>query len=1152
METHHRFVLLKQIDDIVKDINPRDIASSLANDQQREKRVLPILLLKDVARQPSPGKQAYRLIELLVSCGPRAFDALCEALETHRHDKLLQTIRRAEKDTRVADPAVLQQLRKVTSKFPTPESYVDVCRNSAEAFTSDVWVEHLLPLLKPPIDPTDSIRQRVLDGPTRQDKAEVLFDWLIRKVDKHGHRSFFALLDAVKCTYPHVAEEIWNHLQTIAVTKEPSQMASKAAGGKSTRLTNGAKGRITNKGKPGDSLSNDKLFSGDDSKGSLEGDMDYHSQLDHAVGVIGEANAKIRRTEDRVAALENERTDLENKLRIALRESYSLRTELENLKKEKQEKNLKEAELRRSRERKLKELQEELETKESMMASREIELRRRELELDQRVSKVRRQQADVERQFLDVLDKDKSFEGRVRAQGKKDEELKRRDRALTVRESVIADKEDLLTRNLEELKNKETNVVKAMNELEKKRENLNGVKRKNEEVAIKLAEKKNEIDVKEKEVGITLMALRKDEAELLRKEEQLEDMEEEIAQRQVELDEKERGLSQRSRETGEFEREKKQFYSDKKKWNTEAAKIRNDLERERKSLRERDMDLKTKERELQIKDKERHAVKDALDKHLQDQNKIERSIKAIEMEQRRIELAQSLRETEMEQKQKREKMISSITSKEDELLAKISDLHRKEQHIREREEQLKEDEERAFQLRFQGDNQLRDSGDHEMVLEDVSEMHTPSVRGRHYTQSIDHGSSPESGFSESHAAEYRILQKGVTGSQHRNQIFNIKTGNVKNIGEMKNIIYRREGIPIDWQQFYFNGKRLPDTSMLPAPETLASGVMDLRLAIPNGTITLAIRMNSTVVRKIEFKEDETIAAAKTRIYKSEGIPPHQQTLYYGDLELQNKYRLSEYVINPKNEILELLLRLRYNVVVALFHNRLIGLTVEDLDTVASVKGRIWKETRIHVNYQVLTYGSTTMADQRTIGYYRVTEGSRIFVSFVLPIVVEPTKETFTLSLDPLAYCIKIKEQICKFRSFQVHLQKLVHQVLDGKDGSFWRLLNDNKPIIDELTLGEPVHLYHGTILILDGDRNVLVYDVELWHSVKVVKDIIRKKMEKKNKHIHTRHIHLMHGDQELKTVTRAIKSFGVKRSDVLVVRTDPTTFHLQNVSAFQK
>lgn len=111
-----------------------------------------------------------------------------------------------------------------TSKFPTPESYVDVCRNSAEAFTSDVWVEHLLPLLKPPIDPTDSIRQRVLDGTTRQEKAELLFDWLIRKVDAHGKQAFFALLDAVRLTYPHVAEEFWNHLKTIAVTKVHSEM----------------------------------------------------------------------------------------------------------------------------------------------------------------------------------------------------------------------------------------------------------------------------------------------------------------------------------------------------------------------------------------------------------------------------------------------------------------------------------------------------------------------------------------------------------------------------------------------------------------------------------------------------------------------------------------------------------------------------------------------------------------------------------------------------------------------------------------------------------------------------------------------------------------------------------------------------------------
>eukprot|EP00057_Strongylocentrotus_purpuratus_P029784 XP_011684258.1 PREDICTED: golgin subfamily A member 6-like protein 1 [Strongylocentrotus purpuratus] len=916
-------------------------------------------------------------------------------------------------------------------------------------------------------------------------------------------------------------------------------MASKGVGGRGVRQTNGMKGRTNNKGKSGDSLTNGKLSNdGDAFKGPSDGEMDYHSQLDRAVEVIGEANSKIRRTEDRTKVLENEKTDLENKLRIALRESYSLRSELETLKQEKEGKNLKEAEQRRSRERKLKGLHEELETKESMMADREIELRRRELELDQRVAKVRRQQADVERQLLEVLDKDKSFEGRVHSQSKKDEELKRRDRALTVRESIIADKEDLLTRNLEELKDKETNLVKAMNDLEKKRETLNNLKRKNDEVALKLSEKKMDIDVKEREVGITLVALRKDEAELLRKEEQLEEMEEDNEQRQAELEEKERGLSQKSRETGEFEKEKKQFSSEKKKWHGEAAKIRNELERERKSLRERDMELKTKERELQIKEKEWRTVKGALDKHLQDQDKIERSIKAIEMEQHRIELAQSVREAEMEQKDKREKLISSMTSKEDELLLKITDLHKKEQHIREREERLKDEEQRSFPLIYRSDNQLRDSGDHEMVLEDVSETQTPSLRqqGKHYSQiPFDNSSTPESGFSDAHPGEYKILQRGTLSAHHRNQAFTVRTGNVKNIGEMKNIIYRREGIPIPWQQFYFNSKLLPDTSLLPPTESLASGVLDLRLALPKGNLTLIVRMNSAISRKIEFDEVETIAAAKTRIYKSEGIPPHQQNLFYGDIELQNKYHLSDYHIHPGTE---LFLRLRYDIVVVLFHDRLIGLTVEDLDTVASVKGRIYEETRIHVDYQVLTYGATTMADQRPLGHYRVTEGSRIFVSFVLPIVVEPTRETFTLTIDPQAECHKIKEQICKFRGIHVPLQKLVQH---------GRLLDDQVPIIEELSQGGPVHLHHGNILILDENGKVLMYDVQPWHCVAKVKEIICRKIG-----VHTRHQHLMHGDQELKTVNRAIKYFGVKRSDFLVLKTEPKAFISDKEGLVQK
>ena len=113
----------------------------------------------------------------------------------------------------------------VTSKLPIPRNYADVCRNCAEAFTNDVWVEHLLPLFtKKPLQLTDYTRQLVADETTREAKAEVLLDWVLRRVDAHTHSSFFAFLEALKVTYPHVAEELWKHLITIAIVKVDPEM----------------------------------------------------------------------------------------------------------------------------------------------------------------------------------------------------------------------------------------------------------------------------------------------------------------------------------------------------------------------------------------------------------------------------------------------------------------------------------------------------------------------------------------------------------------------------------------------------------------------------------------------------------------------------------------------------------------------------------------------------------------------------------------------------------------------------------------------------------------------------------------------------------------------------------------------------------------
>ncbi|XP_072172459.1 uncharacterized protein [Diadema setosum] len=1120
METHHRFVLLKHLESISRHIDPAKVAASLADDHG----VLPAILREDVARQPSPRQQAFRLVELVVSCGPQAFEALCSALTTQGQEKLVQTIRQAENDTRVADPAVLRQLRKATSNLPIPRSYADVCRNSAQAFTNDVWVEHVIPILRPPLDLTESTAQRVADEKTRQGRAEVFHDWLVRRISAHGHIAFFALLDALQITYPHVAEEYWETLTTIVITKPDPNMASRLTGSKGSRNVNGAKPRSNPKS---DLSSNGKL-----PRDSESNDADYHSQLDRAVEVIGEANSTIRRMEDRVKTLETEKGDWESKMKVALRESYSLRTELDTLRKEKQAKHDMDLKAKRAQERQLKNLQEEIESKESLMADREIELRRRELEVDQSIMKVRKQQNDVEKQLIEVLEKEKAFEGQLHDQSRKDEELKRRDRALTVRESVIADKEDVLVKNIEDVKMKEVSQKKTQGDLQKKRDSLDDMKRKNEEVALKLADRKKALDSKEKELEITLIALKRDEADLLEKEERLDLLEEQLQLRQSDIREKEIELDRKVRDADAFAREKREFALEKQKWSAEAARIRNELDIERKTLRERELQLKTKEREFQIREKEWRSVKSALDKHLYDQEKLERSIKAIEMEQHRIEMEQNERqsaiEKEREEKDQHDKLMSSLNAKEQQMIKRINEIQSKERNIKSRERRLKDDEtnirKREQQLKMREEQRSKD-GEQDMSLEDISETQTPSFRQPRkpfFHTPLDQRSTPESGFSDGHSGEYRILQRGITSAHHRNQAFTIKAGSVRTVSEMKSLLMQKEGIPVAWQQYCFNGKALSDTSAVPPPETLANGILDLKLAIPQGNLTLVVRMNSAISRKIEFDDAETIAAAKTRIYKSEGIPPHQQNLFYGEMELMDKFHLRDYNVQVGSE---LFLRLRYDVFVVISHDRLLEMTVEDLDTVGSLKAMIFEETHIPVDHQVVAYGATTMNNHRPLAHYRITEGSRIFVAYVIPIVMEPPmKETFTVTINLQTDGKTIKRMIGKFREFHPPQMNLVHH---------GRLLDDNVPIVEQVVHGGTIQLYRRNILVLDASGTLLLDDVQPWHYVAKIKEIISRKTG-----LQTRHLHLMHGDVELKTVNRAVKYFGVKRADVLVLRTE--------------
>ena len=863
---------------------------------------------------------------------------------------------------------------------------------------------------------------------------------------------------------------------------------------------------------------------------SSDGEMDYHSELNRAVEVIGEANTKIKRKEDRIKGLENEKRELETKARVATRESQNMRTEMERLNEDKSSRAEKDAELRRSRDRKLKIMQEELESKEMMMADREIELRRRELELDQRMVQIRKQQADVERQLVALLDKEKSFEGRIHHQGKKDEELKRRDRALTVRESVIADKEDGMMRSLEDIKKNELNQKKIADNIARKIDGVNEMKKNNEDVAMKLAERKRELDKKEKELELVLTAYRRKEAEMSRKEESLQKRDDRLKEEQMDVREKQIEINQRGLSADMFEREKQQFNMEKQKWSAEAGRIRNELDNERRELRERELQLKAKERDQQLREKEWNAVKDALDKHLQEQEHIEHSIKAIEMEQERLETEQEYRERVLEKQmdQRQVDIMSSLSSKEGELVKRIGELQRKGQTIKTREARLKDDEvellPRSFQVRRRPGIPAK-SPPNDLSFDDVSESQTPAFSHpskAHSHTPTDQRSTPESGFSDGQPGEYKILQRGPTSAHHRNQAFSIKTGTFRTLGEMKLHLAKQEGIPATWQQFYFNGMLVPDNTVLPPPENLVNGFLDLRLNVPRGNLPLVIRMTNVISRRIEFDANETIAAAKTRIYKSEGIPPHQQTIFCGDMELQDNLTLQDYQIQAGSE---LLLKVRYVVVVVIPNNGMLPIAVEDLDKVGSLKALIYEETSIHVDHQILAYGATTLVSQNRLIDYRIVEGSRIFVSYVIPIFMESNKETFTLSIDLQTEGRKIKEMIFKYRGIHPPLQNLVQH---------GRLLDDNVAMVDQLQNGGAVQLYNGNILILDESGKILDIDVQPWHNVSKIKERIFKKTG-----IQTRQQHLMHGDIELKTVNRSVKYFGVKRADILVLRSEP-------------
>ncbi|XP_002734500.1 polyubiquitin-C-like [Saccoglossus kowalevskii] len=281
-------------------------------------------------------------------------------------------------------------------------------------------------------------------------------------------------------------------------------------------------------------------------------------------------------------------------------------------------------------------------------------------------------------------------------------------------------------------------------------------------------------------------------------------------------------------------------------------------------------------------------------------------------------------------------------------------------------------------------------------------------------------------------SEYIIRPGSTPGGRGRRvtpqkfRPFSLRIRKSKTVDDIKEMVKRREGIPSEWQQFYYNGKLLKDHFTLREQNVYDQSKVDLKLEVPEGVLPLIIKTVDDDTHVIAAEMEDTIAAVKARIYDKEGIPPHQIRLVHGGINLDNNRTLREYGIESAST---LHMVMRYNIMVRSFKDKTISLQVGEADSIKKIKMLVNEKLGIAPEMQRIVFSGKVLENSKCLADYHIWENS--VLSLVLTVSVlrksrlDFDEEMYNVDLDPRDNVVKLKRKLEEMSGVEAERQHLV-------------------------------------------------------------------------------------------------------------------------------